>query len=143
MMQTLRNEQKATPQRRPRPYTSAPTASPSPSTFSPEPTQSSSLLDFATSTVSAAAGARRRKEVATQSQAGIDEAQLRGDLERQMTRRWKSGDVYSPHDLSGVEMQKWKTVVKKGRPQKDVFDMLAINPLDQYKVCFPFQEPLF
>ncbi|KAI9812616.1 MAG: hypothetical protein M1827_004605 [Pycnora praestabilis] len=52
------------------------------------------------------------------------------DLERQMSRRWKEGDVYAPHDLSPQEMQKWK---RKSRPTQDAFDALAINPLDEYK----------
>lgn len=75
--------------------------------------------------------ANRTKE----SQADIQRAQDRQDLERQLTRRWKSGDVYAPHDLSGVEMSKWRQAQPKGRPKKDVIDMLKINPLDHYKVC--------
>jgi small subunit ribosomal protein S18 len=54
-----------------------------------------------------------------------------------MTRKWKDGDVYAPHDLSGVEMSKWSKGQPKGRPKKDVFDMLKINPLNHYWVCFP------
>ncbi|OTA04444.1 hypothetical protein A9Z42_0050330 [Trichoderma parareesei] len=30
------------------------------------------------------------------------------DYLRQMPRRWEAGDVYSPHDMSPVEMQKWR-----------------------------------
>lgn len=76
--------------------------------------------------------ANKRKE----SEADIERATLRQDLERQLTRRWKAGDVYAPHDLSGIEMGKWKQVSPKGRPKKDVLDMLKINPLDHYKVLF-------
>ncbi|THW80844.1 ribosomal protein S18 [Aureobasidium pullulans] len=54
------------------------------------------------------------------------------EYERQMTRKWKDGDVYAPHDLSGVEMSKWSKGQPKGRPKKDVFDMLKINPLNHY-----------
>lgn len=54
------------------------------------------------------------------------------DLENQQHRRWKRGDVYAPHDLSSVEMRKWK---KKGRPTADAFDALDIHPMDQYKAC--------
>ena len=54
------------------------------------------------------------------------------DLERMKTRVWKAGDVYAPHDLSGVEMEKWR---KKKAGDKDVFDMLGINPLREWKVC--------
>ena len=57
------------------------------------------------------------------------------DLERQIHRRWKAGDVYAPHDLSSVEMQKWRKI----RPrERDAFDQLGINPLHEYKVCKVF-----
>lgn len=51
---------------------------------------------------------------------------------KQMFRKWNRGDVYSPHDLSGAEQKKWK----KGRttPQNDAFDVLGINPINEYKV---------
>lgn len=56
------------------------------------------------------------------------------DLERQMPRTWKwqVGDVYAPHDLSPVEAAKWR---QRKSSQRDVFDMLGINPLHEYKVC--------
>ncbi len=55
------------------------------------------------------------------------------DMERQIHRRWKAGDVYAPHDLSSEEQQKWQ----KRRPREsDAFDQLGINPLHEYKVCF-------
>jgi len=84
--------------------------------------------------------ANKRKETA----ADIERAAFRQDLEKQLTRRWRSGDVYSPHDLSGVEMSKWKQIQPKGRPKRDILDMLKINPMDHYKVslhwwlCFYF-----
>ena len=59
---------------------------------------------------------------------------VRADYEAQMTRRWKVGDVYAPHDLSGVEMAKWKKNRKKGRMAVDVVDALGIKPLEHYKV---------
>lgn len=57
------------------------------------------------------------------------------DLERQMPRmsKWQVGDVYAPHDLSAVEAAKWR---KRKSSERDVFDILGINPLDEYKVCF-------
>ncbi|KAI9724911.1 MAG: hypothetical protein M1812_000187 [Candelaria pacifica] len=55
---------------------------------------------------------------------------LARDLEKQKHRRWKQGDVYAPHDLSSVEMQKWR---RRGRPTTDAFDALAMNPLHEYK----------
>ncbi|KAI9048477.1 hypothetical protein LZ554_007312 [Drepanopeziza brunnea f. sp. 'monogermtubi'] len=56
---------------------------------------------------------------------------LRGqDLSKQITRRWKAGDIYAPHDLSEVEMAKWK---RRGKPQYDVFDVLNLNPMEHYR----------
>ncbi len=52
-------------------------------------------------------------------------------LSKQITRRFKAGDVYAPHDLSAVEMAKWK---KRAKPQHDVFDVLDFKPLDNYRV---------
>lgn len=53
------------------------------------------------------------------------------DYLKQMPRRWAAGDVYSPHDMSSVEMQKWRR--RSGR-RGDVVDALGIRPLDMYKV---------
>ena len=52
-------------------------------------------------------------------------------IERNMTREWRAGDVYSPHDLSPSEMKKWR---KRFPPSTDAFDALSMNPLAQYKV---------
>lgn len=49
-------------------------------------------------------------------------------------RRWKQGDVYAPHDLTGAEMAKWKKLRRKDKPKHDVLDQLNINPLHHYKV---------
>ena len=60
----------------------------------------------------------------------------RKDLEQQMVRKWKPGDVYAPHDLSGTEASKWKRLRRKPRPRhgdKDVVDSLGIKPLEHYK----------
>lgn len=57
------------------------------------------------------------------------------DLERQIHRRWKAGDVYAPHDLSSVEMQKWRKIKPR---ERDAFDQLGINPLHEFKVCKVF-----
>ncbi|KAL4901941.1 hypothetical protein BDW74DRAFT_159261 [Aspergillus multicolor] len=51
-------------------------------------------------------------------------------MEQYQTREWKSGDIYSPHDLSPAEMKKWK---KRNPPTSDVFDAVDLNPLDVYK----------
>lgn len=54
---------------------------------------------------------------------------------RQMPRRWRTGDVYAPRDMSPAEMRKWR----QGRsPTRDIIDMLGFNPIDNYKVCFFF-----
>ncbi|KAI9836812.1 MAG: hypothetical protein M1819_000977 [Sarea resinae] len=53
------------------------------------------------------------------------------DIERQQTRRWKQGDVYAPRDIGPNEMLKWR---RRTKPSMDAFDILAINPLHQYKV---------
>lgn len=59
---------------------------------------------------------------------------MSSDFLRQMPRRWEVGDVYSPHDLSPVEMQKWR---KRSVRNVDVVDALGISPLDMYKVSYP------
>jgi len=53
---------------------------------------------------------------------------------RQMPRRWRTGDVYAPRDLSPVEMRKWR---RPSAPKTDVVDMLGFSPVDNYRVCFP------
>jgi len=59
----------------------------------------------------------------------------RKGLETQQIRRWNVGDVYAPHDLSGVEQSKWKKFKSQARPRWDVLDQLNIKPMDHYKVC--------
>ncbi|KAK4226493.1 hypothetical protein QBC38DRAFT_480228 [Podospora fimiseda] len=49
---------------------------------------------------------------------------------RQMPRRWRTGDVYAPRDLSPVEMRKWR---RPSAPKTDVIDMLGFNPIDNYR----------
>ncbi|KAH8676726.1 hypothetical protein BGZ60DRAFT_403265 [Tricladium varicosporioides] len=60
----------------------------------------------------------------------IKSSALGQELGRLITRRWKVGDVYAPHDLSAVEMDKWQ---KKGRPLHDALDALNLKPLDHYR----------
>ncbi|KAK7756040.1 hypothetical protein SLS62_001983 [Diatrype stigma] len=52
------------------------------------------------------------------------------DYARQMTRRWRAGDVYAPHDLSPSEMGKWRR--NRARKQ-DLVDILGLKPLDMYR----------
>lgn len=61
------------------------------------------------------------------------QAQDRTDMERQMGRSFREGDVYAPHDLSPQEMAKWKKSKPVGKQSRDICDMLGINPLDHYK----------
>jgi small subunit ribosomal protein S18 len=54
---------------------------------------------------------------------------------RQMPRRWRTGDLYAPRDLTPAEMKKWR---QGRRPNMDVVDMLGFSPLDNYRVFTPF-----
>lgn len=66
-------------------------------------------------------------------------------IELQATRNWRDGDVYAPHDLSPVEMQKARRARLSARSNnmapantrkkggKDVLDDLGIDPLKEYK----------
>ncbi|KAI6784201.1 small subunit ribosomal protein S18 [Emericellopsis cladophorae] len=49
---------------------------------------------------------------------------------KDMPRHWLPGDVYSPHDLSGAEMEKTR---KRNRRRGDAIDALGIRPQDHYK----------
>ncbi|KAH9217678.1 ribosomal protein S18 [Leptodontidium sp. 2 PMI_412] len=63
----------------------------------------------------------------------VEEMQNRNlaqDLSKQISRRWRAGDIYAPHDLSEVEMAKWK---KRTQPHHDVFDVLNLNPEEHYR----------
>ncbi|KAI1485840.1 ribosomal protein S18 [Biscogniauxia mediterranea] len=52
------------------------------------------------------------------------------DYARQMSRRWRVGDVYTPRDIGPGEMSKWR----RSSPRKtDLVDMLGLHPLDMYK----------
>lgn len=63
------------------------------------------------------------------------EAQRLGDeYMLHMARRWREGDVFTPHDLSANEMRKWRK--RLGR-KEDVLEIVGVNPLDHYRVGFP------
>jgi len=53
------------------------------------------------------------------------------DLQRQMTRNWRPGDVYSPYDLGPREGRKWSKIGNK--PSRDVFEMIGEDPMKFYK----------
>ncbi|TVY33416.1 37S ribosomal protein rsm18, mitochondrial, partial [Lachnellula occidentalis] len=62
--------------------------------------------------------------------ADVKDSERAGKFTRLITRRWKAGDVYAPHDLSDVEMTKWR---RRTPPTHDAFDALDMNPLDHYR----------
>ena len=90
-------------------------------------------FDVAEEAITPIAEAQRIKAAEQRAQR-IAQPWDRGDLEKQVFRRWKAGDVYAPHDLTGVEQAKWKKLRRKGRARMDVLDQLNINPIQHYKV---------
>ncbi|OTB07081.1 hypothetical protein M426DRAFT_318447 [Hypoxylon sp. CI-4A] len=103
-------------------------------------TATSKLLDIDTSSSSprdatqTAAATYARLRSGTEHRLGLQEELNRevrdDDYMRQMTRRWKAGDVYAPHDLSPSEMGKWR---RNQARKKDLVDMLGLRPLDMYR----------
>lgn len=74
----------------------------------------------------------RADSLAMQStQDALREQKLANDYLREMPRRWKTGDVYAPHDLSPVEMHKFR---QRRARSTDIIDVLGIRPQDMYKV---------
>ncbi|KXT07513.1 hypothetical protein AC579_198 [Pseudocercospora musae] len=102
----------------------------SPKTPSPTSTAGWSMMQDAVKTATEARKETVRRQMLLDQERGWN----RQDLERQAShRRWKAGDVYAPHDLTGVEMAKWKKLRRKPKPRYDVIDRLGLNPLDHYK----------
>jgi hypothetical protein len=91
-----------------------------------------SLIDRTTS--SRYRGSRPRTPQASNKKSAEDPALHKQalDLTKQISRRWRTGDVYAPHDLSSTEMRKWKL---RGKPTVDVLDVLQLDPLVEYRVC--------
>ncbi|KAK2750652.1 hypothetical protein FQN57_002723 [Myotisia sp. PD_48] len=89
---------------------------------------SNMLIDPATDSRLRAQRAKKRHREKFEQERELQMKQF--NLHKFQTREWKSGDVYSPRDLSGAEMRRWK---KKLAPQTDIFDALSMNPLHQYK----------
>ena len=86
-----------------------------------------------------ALGAQRRKPENADARKAID-------LERQMSRTWRPGDVYSPKDLSPFEQLKARAArmttgrynqLPRARSRRhggaDKLDLLRLNPLNEYK----------
>jgi small subunit ribosomal protein S18 len=63
--------------------------------------------------------------------------QVSNDYMSQMQRRWKSGDVYGPRDLSRYEARMWG--MRRFR-KVDVLDVLGVNPKDNYWVSHGTSE---
>jgi small subunit ribosomal protein S18 len=82
-----------------------------------------------------------QKKAAADQAADLARGFTRQDLQQQWVRRWNVGDVYSPHDLSGIEMSKWKRTVRgsnkprisKDKGYRDDMDQLGIDPRQHYK----------
>ncbi|KAI1814181.1 ribosomal protein S18 [Poronia punctata] len=55
------------------------------------------------------------------------------DYIKHMTRNWRPGDVYSPRDISGVEMDKLRQMFRQRKPGFDRVDALGLRPKDMYR----------
>ncbi|KAK4574120.1 hypothetical protein LTR86_001881 [Recurvomyces mirabilis] len=79
---------------------------------------------------------RNNQATTEQRLTDISRDTTRRELEQQIPRRFRPGDIYAPHDLSGVEMSKWKRLRRKPRVPshgRDVLDQLGIDPRKEYK----------
>ncbi|KAK5131548.1 hypothetical protein LTR08_000875 [Meristemomyces frigidus] len=97
------------------------------------PNRSTYALAENTIREASAARARAKTDAALRD---VERTYSRKDLEGQIARRWRVGDVYSPHDLSGIEQGKWRKQRRKPRARhndEDVMDKLGLNPLDLYR----------
>ncbi|CAL8579143.1 hypothetical protein XPA_004897 [Xanthoria parietina] len=124
---------------------------PPPQTPNPQPQQNPtpvSNLKGLISSIGRDAQAQTTATTARRSALAETEAAYRAtDLERHLHRRFRPGDIYAPHDLSPTEQAKWRpraasggSLQGRGHPgnahaqnRRDVFDVLGINPLDEYK----------
>lgn len=83
------------------------------------------------STASSASSRRRSPEEARQElEEKLKLNNQREDYLRQLSRRWETGDIYSPHDLSPSEMSKFRSTSSRKR---DLVDVLGLRPLDMYR----------
>ncbi|CAK7199144.1 hypothetical protein SEUCBS139899_001816 [Sporothrix eucalyptigena] len=72
----------------------------------------------------------RREERKRSALERMAERKVTEDYARQLPRRWKQGDLYSPMDLDPRETKKWK---KAYTNNEDIVDLLGINPVDEYR----------
>ncbi|GAB7360435.1 hypothetical protein MBLNU230_g8389t1 [Neophaeotheca triangularis] len=118
---------------------SATSAAAPPSPGSPAAHQSKSpnnnrIFDFARSSIQQASTPAAQEA----KLAELARATNRNDLETQLPRgaRWQLGDVYAPHDLSGVEANKFRKSRRDGtraRGEWDVVDVLGLQPKNMYR----------
>nr|POE47957.1 30s ribosomal protein s18 [Quercus suber] len=106
-------------------------------TIPPPPSAPSPSSPFNYASVIEQAASRPRPANATAA-TDFNREFSRRDLEQQQSRRWRLGDVYAPHDLSGVEMSKWKKLQRRapassGKIKTDVLDQMGIDPRKEYK----------
>ncbi|KXJ90916.1 ribosomal protein S18 [Microdochium bolleyi] len=79
------------------------------------------------------AAATRRRSQAESRQELEEKLKLnhqREDYLRQLSRKWATGDIYSPHDLSPSEMSKFRQASSR---KQDLVDVLGLKPLDMYR----------
>jgi len=114
-------------------------SSSSSSSSSPSPSSSSSGSSGGVSDLYAAirrpgTAASSRRRTREESRQELEEKlklnNQREDYLRQLTRKWATGDIYSPHDLSPSEMSKFRSTSSR---KQDLVDVLGLRPLDMYR----------
>lgn len=123
-----------------RPSSTNPNGPPGPTSTLRKPLQQGNSTSNARvlNLISRSSGRRAQPSAAERYQNTVQELKnhkLASDLTKQISRRWKAGDVYAPHDLSPVEMQKWR---QRRKPERDVVDVLKLDVLGEYKVGILF-----
>ncbi|KAK0344927.1 hypothetical protein LTR91_020997 [Friedmanniomyces endolithicus] len=136
LLQTSR-AQTSHPARRPAKPSGSSTAPPTPGSPSAATTQAQFQSRYALAEQTALeATADRQRLKREQALAELARPYSRRDLEQQIPRRYKLGDIYAPHDLSGTEMGKWRKMRRKprvGSHGSDVLDSLGVDPREHYK----------
>lgn len=84
-----------------------------------------------------------KMQSAKKTQQELELEQTRSYFRQQLTRVFQTGDIYSPHDLTGYEAAKFKKRLmaplmlepKRNRGKRtDACDALKFNPILNYKV---------
>ena len=72
-----------------------------------------------------------------QTQKALEDKELSMELLRMMPLKFRTGDCYSPHDLTPSEQRHYMAQMPgKLVEQKDEIEERGVNPLDLYRVCF-------